>query len=74
MFWLQLGTLIAINVVIFAMLLIPSPNPHQHSGGGEETYDVWQLIDDVEAQREAEYTGRHRLQQPPDADEEPRAA
>ncbi|SDX66935.1 hypothetical protein SAMN05216215_1013144 [Saccharopolyspora shandongensis] len=30
MFWLQLGTLIAFNVVIFAMLFIPASNP-QHA-------------------------------------------
>ncbi|MGP4021569.1 hypothetical protein [Saccharopolyspora sp. 5N708] len=73
MFWLQLGTLIAINAVVFAMLLIPTANPHQHGGGSGESHDVWQLIDDVESQLEAECTGHHRLHRST-PDEEPRAA
>ncbi|MEV6229118.1 hypothetical protein AB0L88_14725 [Saccharopolyspora shandongensis] len=72
MFWLQLGTLIAFNVVIFAMLFIPASNP-QHADASEDAYGVWQLIDDIEAEREAEYAGRHRLRTPPEGDS-PRAA
>jgi hypothetical protein len=66
MFWLQLGTLVLINLVILGMLFIPVPNPqHGHAGGG--AYDAWRLIDEIEAEREAEYTGR-RLRPAPDAD------
>ncbi|TDD34540.1 hypothetical protein [Saccharopolyspora elongata] len=67
MFWLQLGTLIAFNVVIFAMLFIPVSNP-QHGDADDDAYGVWQLIHDIEAEREAEYTGRHRLRAPPEGD------
>ncbi|MFI0464268.1 hypothetical protein ACH347_09335 [Saccharopolyspora sp. 5N102] len=67
MFWLQLGTLIAFNVVIFAMLFIPVSNP-QHRDADDDAYGVWQLIHDIEAEREAEYTGRHRLRAPPEGD------
>ncbi|WP_190823387.1 hypothetical protein [Saccharopolyspora pogona] len=56
------------------MLFIPASNP-QHGDAGEDAYAVWQLIDDIEAERDAEYTGRHRLRAPPsEADEPPRAA
>ncbi|MER6994066.1 hypothetical protein ABT337_24430 [Saccharopolyspora hirsuta] len=64
MFWLQLGTLVAINVIIFAMLLLPSSH-RQHGNAGEGAYDVWRLIGDVEAERATEYTGRHRLRERP---------
>ncbi|MDA3644489.1 hypothetical protein LZ318_30235 [Saccharopolyspora indica] len=64
MFWLQLGTLVAINVIIFAMLLLPSSH-RQHGASGDASHDVWRLIGDVEAERAAEYTGRHRLREWP---------
>ncbi|MDA3624203.1 hypothetical protein OU415_02075 [Saccharopolyspora sp. WRP15-2] len=62
MFWLQLGTLVAINLVIWGMLLLPSSH-RQHGDAGEGSYDVWRLIGDVEAERAAEYAGRHRLRE-----------
>jgi hypothetical protein len=65
MFWLQLGVLILINLVVLGMLVIPVPNP-QHGHAGEGAYDVWRLIDEVEAEREAECTGRHCLRSPPE--------
>jgi hypothetical protein len=62
MFWLQVSTLVLINLLIFSMLVIRVPRV-QHSGSGDGALNVWQLIDQVEAerQREAESTGRHRL-------------
>jgi hypothetical protein len=41
------------------------PNP-QHGHAGEGAYDVWRLIDEVEAERAAEHTGPHRLRPLPD--------
>ncbi|MER7011981.1 hypothetical protein ABT324_11185 [Saccharopolyspora sp. NPDC000359] len=42
------------------MLLLPSSH-RQHGHAGEGSYDVWRLIGEVEAERAAEPTGRHRL-------------
>ncbi|MFI0464815.1 hypothetical protein ACH347_12100 [Saccharopolyspora sp. 5N102] len=44
------------------MLLVRAPRA-QHAGAGDGALNVWQLIEEVEAerQREAESTGRHCL-------------
>ncbi|MGI8310025.1 hypothetical protein [Saccharopolyspora hattusasensis] len=62
MFWLQVSTLVLVNVLITSMLLIRAPRA-QHGGAGEGALNVWQLIEDIEAerQREAVATGRHHL-------------
>jgi hypothetical protein len=62
MFWLQVSTLVLVNALIASMLLIRTPRA-QHGGAGEGALNVWQLIEEVEAerQREAESTGRHHL-------------
>ncbi|MEV5544258.1 hypothetical protein AB0L13_46455 [Saccharopolyspora shandongensis] len=62
MFWLQVSTLVLVNVLIASMLLVRAPRA-QHAGAGDGALNVWQLIEEVEAerQREAESTGRHCL-------------
>ncbi|SDW33651.1 hypothetical protein SAMN05216215_1002290 [Saccharopolyspora shandongensis] len=62
MFWLQVSTLVLVNVLIASMLLVRAPRA-QHAGAGDGALNVWQLIDEVEAerQREAESAGRHCL-------------
>ncbi|MER7013039.1 hypothetical protein ABT324_16590 [Saccharopolyspora sp. NPDC000359] len=62
MFWLQVSTLVLVNVLIASMLLI-RPARAAHSGAGEGSLNVWQLIEQVEAerQRQAVSTGRHHL-------------
>ncbi|GAA4612520.1 hypothetical protein GCM10023108_09240 [Saccharopolyspora hordei] len=66
MFWLQVSTLVLVNVLIASMLLIP-PLRAQHGGAGDGALNVWQLIEEVETerQREAASTGRHRLRSDP---------
>ncbi|KAA5836305.1 hypothetical protein ABT337_28000 [Saccharopolyspora hirsuta] len=62
MFWLQVTTLVLVNVLIASMLLIRPPRA-QHSGSGDGALNVWQLIEQVETerQRQAVPTGRHHL-------------
>ncbi|MDA3649845.1 hypothetical protein LZ318_25125 [Saccharopolyspora indica] len=66
MFWLQVSTLVLVNVLIASMLFIRPPRA-AHSGAGDGALNVWQLIDEVEAerQRQAEPTGRHHLRSGP---------
>ncbi|MGI8310580.1 hypothetical protein [Saccharopolyspora sp. ASAGF58] len=67
MFWLQVATLVLINVIIFGMVFSRLPQA-RHSGGGEGDYTVWHLIAQIEAERQAAQeesgTGRHRLREP----------
>ncbi|MGP4019757.1 hypothetical protein [Saccharopolyspora sp. 5N708] len=62
MFWLQVSILVLVNELIASMLLVRAPQT-QRSAAGEGALNVWQLIDEIEAerQREATSTGRHRL-------------
>ncbi|MDA3627761.1 hypothetical protein OU415_20150 [Saccharopolyspora sp. WRP15-2] len=62
MFWLQVSTLVLVNVLIASMLFI-RPARAQHGGAGDGALSVWQLIDEVESerQRQDEGTGRHRI-------------
>ncbi|TDD49612.1 hypothetical protein [Saccharopolyspora elongata] len=66
MFWLQLATLVLINVLVFGMVF--SRLPRARHSGGESDYTVWHLIAQVEAERQAAQeesgTGRHRLREP----------
>jgi len=66
MFWLQVSTLVLVNVLIASMLFIRPPRA-AHSGAGDGSLNVWQLIDEVEAERrrQAEPTGRHHLRSDP---------
>ncbi|MER7076812.1 hypothetical protein SAMN02982929_03496 [Saccharopolyspora kobensis] len=66
MFWLQVSTLVLVNVLIASMLFIRPPRA-AHSGAGDSALNVWQLIDEVEAERrrQAEPTGRHHLRSDP---------
>ncbi|MEV0082238.1 hypothetical protein [Saccharopolyspora sp. NPDC050642] len=46
----------------------------QHAGGGEGALTVWQLIADVEAERQQRsQPGRHRLREPAPDDEDQRS-
>ncbi|MEV0701541.1 hypothetical protein AB0I53_27025 [Saccharopolyspora sp. NPDC050389] len=67
MSWLQLATLLLINVLIFGMVFSRLPRA-RHSGGSEGDYTVWHLIAQVEAERQSALeesgTGRHRLREP----------
>ncbi|WP_190820035.1 hypothetical protein [Saccharopolyspora pogona] len=62
MFWLQVSTLVLVNVLIASMLLVRAPRA-EHSGAGDGALNVWQLIEEVEAERQREVlaTGRHHL-------------
>ncbi|WP_010312700.1 hypothetical protein [Saccharopolyspora spinosa] len=62
MFWLQVGTLVLVNVLIARMLLVRAPRA-QHAGAGDGALSVWQLIRKIEAERQREVlaTGRHHL-------------
>ncbi|MER6993039.1 hypothetical protein ABT337_27820 [Saccharopolyspora hirsuta] len=62
MFWLQVSTLVLVNVLIASMLLIRPPRA-QHGGAGDGALNVWQLIEEVEAERQqqAASAGRYRL-------------
>lgn len=51
MFWLQVSTLVLVNVLI-ASLLFVRPQRAQHGGAGEGALSVWQLIEQVEAERQ----------------------
>ncbi|MGI8306866.1 hypothetical protein [Saccharopolyspora hattusasensis] len=60
MFWLQLSTLVLINLLIVALIVsstaarFPLLARAQHARAGEGAYNVWQLIAQVEAEREDE--------------------
>ncbi|MDA3630989.1 hypothetical protein OU415_36575 [Saccharopolyspora sp. WRP15-2] len=66
MFWLQVSTLVLVNVLIASMLFV-RPARAQHGGAGGGALSVWQLIDEVEAERrrQVEATGRHHLRTDP---------
>ncbi|KAA5836998.1 hypothetical protein F1721_04000 [Saccharopolyspora hirsuta] len=51
MFWLQVSTLVLVNVLIASMLLIRPPRV-QHGGAGDGALNVWQLIEEVETERQ----------------------
>ncbi|MCI2420409.1 hypothetical protein MOQ72_23460 [Saccharopolyspora sp. K220] len=59
MFWLQLSTLVLINLLILALLASQMPMrwsslaPAQHAGAGEGAYTVWHLIAEIEAEHHA---------------------
>ncbi|MGW3467280.1 hypothetical protein ACWDKQ_02115 [Saccharopolyspora sp. NPDC000995] len=67
MFWLQVATLVLINVIIFGMVFSCLPQA-RHSGSREGDYTVWHLIAEIEAERQAAQEesriGRHRLREP----------
>ncbi|MFI0463396.1 hypothetical protein ACH347_04885 [Saccharopolyspora sp. 5N102] len=58
MFWLHLSVLVLINVLIAALLVsstamrLPLLARAQHVGAGEGAYNVWDLIAQVEAERD----------------------
>ncbi|QIZ33717.1 hypothetical protein [Saccharopolyspora sp. ASAGF58] len=60
MFWLQLSTLVLINLLIVALIAssstLRSPlfTRVQYVGADEGAYNVWDLIAQVEAERDAE--------------------
>jgi hypothetical protein len=60
MFWLHLSALVLINLLIVALiassttLRFPLFTRVQHGGAGEGAYNVWDLIAQVEAEREDE--------------------
>ncbi|MER5391898.1 hypothetical protein [Saccharopolyspora sp. NPDC002686] len=82
MFWLHLSALVLINAMIAALFVsstamrLPLLTRAQHAGAGEGAYNVWDLIAQVEAERDREIpeppqfpdrdpddepTGRHHL-------------
>ncbi|GAA4851578.1 hypothetical protein [Saccharopolyspora rosea] len=66
---LHISALVLINLLIGALLVSALPTRQtraQHTGAGEGAYDVWWLIDHVEAERQRldEPTGRHHLRPP----------
>ncbi|MGW3467693.1 hypothetical protein ACWDKQ_04310 [Saccharopolyspora sp. NPDC000995] len=75
MFWLQLSTLVLINLLIVALiassttLRFPLFTRVQHVGADEGSYNVWDLIAQVEAERDAE---QDRLVERPHRAEPPR--
>ncbi|GAB3283061.1 hypothetical protein [Parasphingorhabdus pacifica] len=62
-YWLELATLIFLNVVVFSMALTRIPRAAQHGCGRTDSRTVWQVIAAIEAERrrEAAAAGRHRL-------------
>ncbi|MGW1676471.1 hypothetical protein [Saccharopolyspora sp. NPDC002376] len=60
MFWLHLSGLVLINVLIAALIIsstamrFPFATRAQHAGAGEGAYNVWELIAQVEAERDEE--------------------
>jgi hypothetical protein len=66
LFWLQVSILALLSVMIFGSLFLSRPRA-QHGGAGDGALNVWQLIDEIEAERrlEAMSTGRHHLRPHP---------
>ncbi|MDA3648124.1 hypothetical protein LZ318_21980 [Saccharopolyspora indica] len=76
MFWLHLSALVLINVLIAALIVssttvqLPLLSRAQHAGAGEGAYNVWELIAQVEAEREREIPRTPRFPEH-DPDDEP---
>ncbi|RKT84512.1 hypothetical protein SAMN05421805_103446 [Saccharopolyspora antimicrobica] len=62
MFWLQVSTLVLVNVLIASMLFVRPPRA-AHGRAGDGALSVWQLIEQVETerQRQAASNGRHHI-------------
>lgn len=56
--------MISSGVLCYLFALCWNTRGPQHAGGREGALPVWQLIAHVEAERQREATGRHRLREP----------